>query len=328
MPTAIINPLGAPFDFISEGSDFDHGSLLDLTADDHTQYALLAGRAGGQNLRGGTASGDDLTLESTSNATKGNIFVASDSTVELWHTDATFVATKTLILADNTYTLDNDNIGIRAYSFIATINNSDTAGLSAINLFRNVATIQNTAGVGTNAGIITSFNASPTVRANTDTGITAIIQGGAANPTYSVINAGTLVVSSSDGWVSSGIVNTGATVTLARHFRVSDYAGAGVVTEQVGLDIASLAKATTNISVRSAGTATEMRHAGPVVLGVNAAPTNASVGLELTNTTKALLLSKLTTTQRDALAPLNGMLIYNTTTQTFQGRANAVWVNL
>ncbi len=51
----------------------DHGSLSGLTDDDHTQYALLAGRAGGQNLTGGTAANDNLTLESTSNATKGDI---------------------------------------------------------------------------------------------------------------------------------------------------------------------------------------------------------------------------------------------------------------
>lgn len=38
-----------------------------------TLYALLAGRAGGQNLRGGTASGEDLTLGSTAHATKGKI---------------------------------------------------------------------------------------------------------------------------------------------------------------------------------------------------------------------------------------------------------------
>ena len=36
-------------------------------------YALLAGRAGGQTLRGGTAAGENLTLQSTSHATKGNI---------------------------------------------------------------------------------------------------------------------------------------------------------------------------------------------------------------------------------------------------------------
>lgn len=40
-----------------------------------TAYALLAGRAGGQNLKGGTGSGDDLTLESTNHATKGDIIL-------------------------------------------------------------------------------------------------------------------------------------------------------------------------------------------------------------------------------------------------------------
>lgn len=55
------------------GSVVDHSSLLDLLSDDHTQYALLLGRTGGQTLIGGTASGDDLTLQSTSNITKGSI---------------------------------------------------------------------------------------------------------------------------------------------------------------------------------------------------------------------------------------------------------------
>jgi hypothetical protein len=39
-----------------------------------TQYAKLAGRSGGQTLIGGTASGNDLTLQSTSHATRGDIF--------------------------------------------------------------------------------------------------------------------------------------------------------------------------------------------------------------------------------------------------------------
>lgn len=58
----------------------DHGALTGLGDDDHTQYALLLGRSGGQTLIGGTASGDDLTLQSTSHATKGNIFFGSGGT--------------------------------------------------------------------------------------------------------------------------------------------------------------------------------------------------------------------------------------------------------
>lgn len=45
-------------------ANIDHGSIGGLTDDDHTQYALLAGRAGGQQLIGGLASGDQLLLSS------------------------------------------------------------------------------------------------------------------------------------------------------------------------------------------------------------------------------------------------------------------------
>lgn len=56
------------------GSSIAHSSLTGNTVgDDHTQYALLAGRAGGQTLIGGTAASNNLTLQSTSNATKGAI---------------------------------------------------------------------------------------------------------------------------------------------------------------------------------------------------------------------------------------------------------------
>lgn len=58
-------------------TEIDHGALTGLADDDHTQYALLAGRSGGQTITGGTAAGNDLTLESTSDVTKGNVFFSS-----------------------------------------------------------------------------------------------------------------------------------------------------------------------------------------------------------------------------------------------------------
>jgi hypothetical protein len=60
-------------------SALDHGSISGLADDDHAQYALLAGRSGGQSLIGGTASANDLSLSSTSNATKGKINLGSSS---------------------------------------------------------------------------------------------------------------------------------------------------------------------------------------------------------------------------------------------------------
>lgn len=61
-------------DNITQITTRSHASLQDLTADDHTQYGLLAGRSGGQTLIGGTGAGDDLTLNTTSNVTKGSYF--------------------------------------------------------------------------------------------------------------------------------------------------------------------------------------------------------------------------------------------------------------
>ncbi len=54
-------------------TEITHGSLSGLSADDHAQYLLLAGRSGGQSVIGGTAASNNLTFESTSHGTKGKI---------------------------------------------------------------------------------------------------------------------------------------------------------------------------------------------------------------------------------------------------------------
>jgi hypothetical protein len=54
-----------------------HDEIGGLTDGDagHTQFSMLAGRAGGQAIIGGTAASENLTLESTAHATKGKILV-------------------------------------------------------------------------------------------------------------------------------------------------------------------------------------------------------------------------------------------------------------
>ncbi len=61
----------------------DHGLLSGVGDDDHTQYVLLVGRSGGQVVIGGIDAGEDFTIQSTSHATRGSIFLGSSSKFEL-----------------------------------------------------------------------------------------------------------------------------------------------------------------------------------------------------------------------------------------------------
>lgn len=56
-------------------TEINHPTISGLTTGDagHTQFAMLAGRAGGQAIQGGTAASELLTLESTAHATKGTV---------------------------------------------------------------------------------------------------------------------------------------------------------------------------------------------------------------------------------------------------------------
>ncbi|QQR82387.1 tail fiber domain-containing protein [Candidatus Campbellbacteria bacterium] len=60
----------------------DHGLLTGLSDDDHTQYALLAGRSGGQTLVGGTGATDDLVLDGSA-ATAGSVTVSEDGDINV-----------------------------------------------------------------------------------------------------------------------------------------------------------------------------------------------------------------------------------------------------
>jgi hypothetical protein len=66
---------------VVNGGSVDHSDITNPDAtDDHAQYVKGAGRASGQTIIGGTAASESLTLESTSDGTKGTI-IALDNIV-------------------------------------------------------------------------------------------------------------------------------------------------------------------------------------------------------------------------------------------------------
>lgn len=118
----------------------DHGSIAGLSDDDHPQYALLAGRSGGQSLIGGTASGDDLTLQSTSNATKGKIFFGSNSVYDEVNDRLGINTTSPQLAIDSAGDTNGDYTGL--------LMRNDNAGNAAQTSFR----------VYNDGGVTKSFN--------------------------------------------------------------------------------------------------------------------------------------------------------------------------
>ncbi len=63
-------------------------------------------------------------------------------------------------------------------------------------------------------------------------------------------------------------------------------------------------------------------------VGIGTTTPNASALLDLTSTTGSLLVPRMTTIEKNALTAVNGMILYDTTLNKFQGYEAGAWVNL
>lgn len=64
-----------------------------------------------------------------------------------------------------------------------------------------------------------------------------------------------------------------------------------------------------------------------VPMGIGTLTPNTSAALDITSTVGALLVPRMTTTQKNALTPTNGMILYDTVLNKFQGYENGAWAN-
>jgi len=328
-------------------SAIDHGALSGLADDDHAQYLRLAGRTGTTNdptlststtgsitgSSGGAANHLDLFANTTALAPANAGRVRPRERIKF--TDNwTFTANYTgdgLIDGRPTVTITGAGlVAFPGFFYQPTIVYNTSQALSQCPAF-NGAPVYRTSATGLN-DLLTVFGgyiSSPQYQQNAgagSTGTTAHLSGYFSELTASRTSTGTgTVTRAAHHWMAAGSIGAGITVTDFNGLFLTNPSNAGTITTLTGVEIAALTSGGTNLSLRSAGTGVAMRHAGSAVFGANAAPTNASVGLELSSTTKALLVSRMTTAQRDALTATNGMIIYNTTTNTFQGRAGGAW---
>jgi hypothetical protein len=214
--------------FATLNGELVHNNLSGLTTGDpHTQYALLAGRSGGQTLYGGTASGNDLYLMSTSNATKGEVYIQNQG-------GQTLIGTGGFVDTEN----------LRVYK------SSGSGG--AVNLLtRHDKTVAG----GFNYGIKNEFNV------NVTTGSTDSVQ--AFSNYVSNSNLGTITFVEA---FTQGVDNLGTgTITNLSQIKIFTPTNNGTIGTLTGIYIENQAGATTNYSIYSDGGT--MFHYGNILLG-------------------------------------------------------------
>lgn len=238
----------------------DHGSLTGLADDDHTQYALLAGRSTGQTLVGGTGASENLTLSPTSNATKGHVIIEGG---QLSSADATFTGTQVMGLnavasGDDGVVIGNSaNVGpngvvigqgaaggdgavvIGQGSGNSGVQDAVIIGLTATGTDGSIALGLNADGSGGNvaigSGAVADGTGAVAIGAGSDAGHSSSIAIGAGGALATTTAANQLVV----GGITTAYLGDGVTDTSPNSMSVYGTGGSGANVQGADLTLAA-----------------------------------------------------------------------------------------
>lgn len=227
---------------------------------------------------------------------------------------------------------------------IVNVGGSNAATAGAIRLANNVGLFARNSGNSANASLAV-FDAS-NIAQLADVGFNTVLNGNstvqfALNGTaYGEIGvdylrignsafatSGTIRTKNSSTWTARNSGNTGNLNVIgfgSGILDIGDAANTGGVTVHDGTQF----EVSINSLIKFHVDANDIGIPVPVTVGSSIANPVTSSSIDLQHTDRALVLNRLTTTNRNALTATNGMIIYNTTDHQLQARINGAWIGL
>lgn len=249
---------------------------VEIETDSATEVGAIIMAAASQSaalLQAVDSSGNVVTSINSA----GNITLCTDART---HTSS---ATTKMIDFSSTQTVDYNNASITCFNFTPTVIYEQVGNLfSSFTVFNGAPILVNAPSEANNLGLTFINLYGPTFRADGAT-ITAL-----GNTNYqsslnvSRINSGAYTLNSHVDFTAGGGpgVGAGCTLTTRTGFYANNLTNGGTFTTQIGLDVASLTAATTNIAIRT-GTGGDIQFGNKITKYNNISTVSGGVPSEL-----------------------------------------------